>query len=77
MKVKDQFLSRGSISALKHVMKLILGRYALLAFINRICKQYLALVNMHNVEVYIHENGCHISALTHARALIFRKTVLL
>ena len=63
MKVKDQFLSRGSISALKHVMKSILGRYALLAFINRICKQYLAWSNMHNVEVYIFMNMGAISQL--------------
>ena len=38
MKVKDQFLSMGPILALKHVMKLILGRYALLE--NKYCYKY-------------------------------------
>ena len=45
MQVKDLFFNHGLyiyISALEHVMKLILCSCVLLVFINRICKYYYA-----------------------------------
>ena len=39
--MQDNFLDHGLyITALEHVMKLILCSYVLLVFINRICKHY-------------------------------------
>ena len=43
VRVKDHFLDHGLyISALEHVMKVILCSCVLLVFINRICKHYYA-----------------------------------
>ena len=72
------FLDYGlNMSALGHVMKLILCSYVLLVFINRICKHYYAWVILHNVwEVWIPEHG-YIPALTQASVLIWSKNIRL
>ena len=55
------------MSALQHFMKMILGSYILLVFINRICKQCYDRVVLQNVgQLYIPEHAYHISALTQA-----------
>ena len=71
MQVNDQFSDHGlCISALGHVMKLILCSCVLPAFINRICKHCYASDfgvgdNVgDNEEVYIPQHGLYVSFYT-------------
>ena len=77
--MKDQFLGHGLyISALEHVMKLILYSCVLLVFINIICKHnYVWAINYPMYEKCKFLSMGYISAFTHVSVLIWSKNVCL